>query len=180
VVHFDSTNVVHFESTGDSLLSSLAYRPELLVLDEPFSGLDPLVREELTDGILAASAQEGGTVLVSSHDIEDIERLAEHVSMIDGGRLMLSESTDSLLGRFREVEIIGGAERAGPPPGASGWESSGGRSRFVAPDFSGAASEEVWRARYPGATFRIEPMTLRGIFVVLARTWRGKQEGADA
>ena len=63
-----------------ALLSSLAYRPKLLVLDEPFSGLDPLVREEFVRGVLEVSAQGDWTVLVSSHDIEEVERLADHVA----------------------------------------------------------------------------------------------------
>src|SRR5262245_10394043 len=57
-----------------ALLSSLAYRPKLLVLDEPFSGLDPLVRDEFIRGVLEVSATEQWTVLVSSHDIEEIGR----------------------------------------------------------------------------------------------------------
>jgi ABC-2 type transport system ATP-binding protein len=62
-----------------ALLSSLAYRPKLLVLDEPFSGLDPLVREEFTRGLLEISEAGEWTVFVSSHDIEEVERLADHI-----------------------------------------------------------------------------------------------------
>lgn len=50
-----------------ALVSSLAYRPELIVLDEPFSGLDPLVRDELSEGLLACA--EESTILISSHDL---------------------------------------------------------------------------------------------------------------
>jgi len=59
-----------------ALLASLAFRPELVVLDEPFSGLDPLVRDELTRGLLEASGPREWTVLLSSHDIEEVERPA--------------------------------------------------------------------------------------------------------
>jgi ABC-2 type transport system ATP-binding protein len=59
-----------------ALLSSLAYRPKLVVLDEPFSGLDPLVRDEFIRGLLELTEQEGWTVFVSSHDIEEVQRLA--------------------------------------------------------------------------------------------------------
>jgi ABC-type nitrate/sulfonate/bicarbonate transport system ATPase subunit len=65
-----------------ALLSSLAYRPKLLVLDEPFSGLDPLVRDEFIRGMLEVSAHGEWTVLVSSHDIEEVERLEGRLDAI--------------------------------------------------------------------------------------------------
>src|SRR3954468_6856104 len=79
-----------------ALLSSLAYRPKLLVLDEPFSGLDPLVRDEFIRGVLEVSASGDWTVLVSSHDIEEIERLCDRVALLDHGRLQLNETTEAL------------------------------------------------------------------------------------
>jgi ABC-2 type transport system ATP-binding protein len=88
-----------------SLLSNLAFRPKLIVLDEPFSGLDPLVRDELISGLLEYSESEGWTVFISSHDIDEIERLADHVAIIKEGVLQSSESTDSLLARFRRVIV---------------------------------------------------------------------------
>ncbi len=63
-----------------ALLTSLAYRPRLLVLDEPFSGLDPLVRDEVIRGMLELTEQENWTVLISSHDIDEVERLADWVT----------------------------------------------------------------------------------------------------
>src|SRR5580658_1892841 len=83
-----------------ALLSSMAYRPRLLVLDEPFSGLDPLVREEFVRGVLEASVSGDWTILISSHDIEEVERLADHVILLDRGRLNFSEPAESLQTRF--------------------------------------------------------------------------------
>src|SRR5471030_1151164 len=77
-----------------ALLSSLAYRPKLLVLDEPFSGLDPLVRDEFIQGVLEVSASGDWTVLVSSHDIDEVERLCDRVALLDHGRLQLDEATE--------------------------------------------------------------------------------------
>ena len=70
-----------------ALLISLAYRPRLLVLDEPFSGLDPLARDEFARGLLEASTAGDWTILVSSHDIEEVERLCDWIGIIDAGRL---------------------------------------------------------------------------------------------
>src|SRR5882672_542977 len=108
-----------------ALLSSLAYRPKLLVLDEPFSGLDPLVRDEFIKGVLEVSSQGDWTVLVSSHDIDEVERLADHVAVLEGGRLRLSEPTEVLQGRFRRVEVTGGPEGVGAGRGSLEWERAG-------------------------------------------------------
>lgn len=72
------------------LLVALAYRPELLVLDEPSSGLDPIVRRDILGAILRTIADEGRTVLFSSHLLDEVEQVADHVTMIDRGRVVLS------------------------------------------------------------------------------------------
>src|SRR3954471_10963506 len=74
-----------------ALLTSLAYRPRLLVLDEPFTGLDPLVRDEVIRGALEVSQQEEWTIFISSHDINEVEQLADWVGVIDAGRLNPAE-----------------------------------------------------------------------------------------
>jgi ABC-2 type transport system ATP-binding protein len=163
-----------------ALLSSLAYRPKLLVLDEPFSGLDPLVRHEFAQGVLEVSALGDWTVFVSSHDIEDVERLADRIGMLENGRLRLDESTESLQGRFRGVELTGAPAGAVAPAGALEWGSAGNLTRFIAPDYAGEASERAWREKYPGATLRVTPLTLREIFITLARDGRNAARATAA
>ncbi|MEO5567905.1 MAG: ABC transporter ATP-binding protein [Gemmatimonadaceae bacterium] len=72
------------------LLVALAYRPELLLLDEPSSGLDPVVRRDILEAIMRTIAGEGRTVLFSSHLLDEVERVADHVTMIRDGRIVLS------------------------------------------------------------------------------------------
>ncbi|MEX2182240.1 MAG: ABC transporter ATP-binding protein [Gemmatimonadaceae bacterium] len=72
------------------LLAALAHRPELLVLDEPSSGLDPIVRRDILGAVLRTVAQEGRTVLFSSHLLDEVEEVADHVIMISEGRIILS------------------------------------------------------------------------------------------
>ncbi len=72
------------------LLIALAYRPELLVLDEPSSGLDPIVRRDILGAVIRTIADEGRTVLFSSHLLEEVEQVADHVTMISEGRIVLS------------------------------------------------------------------------------------------
>lgn len=166
-----------------ALLSSLAYRPKLLVLDEPFSGLDPLVRDEFVSGILETSSLGEWTVLVSSHDIEEVERLADHVAVLDRGRLQLSESAESLQARFRRVEVTLNGSSAALMNLPITWllaEQSGGLVRFVDTQFNATATERACRERFPEAAVVAHPMTLREIFVALAKTGRiqAKKEAA--
>ena len=72
------------------LLMALAYRPELLVLDEPSSGLDPIVRRDILGAVIRTIADEGRTVLFSSHLLDEVEQVADHVTMIRGGRIVVS------------------------------------------------------------------------------------------
>src|SRR5437762_12560676 len=72
------------------LLIALAYRPELLVLDEPSSGLDPIVRRDILGAVIRTIADEGRTVLFSSHLLEEVEQVADHVTTISQDKIVLS------------------------------------------------------------------------------------------
>jgi len=80
-----------------ALVSSLAYRPRLLVLDEPFTGLDPLVRDELIEGLVESAEQT--TILLSSHDLTEIESFASHIGYLDQGKLEFGEELSALTAR---------------------------------------------------------------------------------
>jgi ABC-2 type transport system ATP-binding protein len=80
------------------LLTALAYRPELLVLDEPSSGLDPVVRRDILEAIIRTVAEGGRTVLFSSHLLDEVERMADHVVMLQHGRVVLNGRTDEVRG----------------------------------------------------------------------------------
>ncbi len=164
-----------------ALLSSLAYRPKLLVLDEPFSGLDALVRDEFIEGVLEVTALGEWTVVVSSHEIEEVERLADRVAMLDGGRLALDETTEALQARFRRVEVT---LDDGPAAGSAGpehWielETAGRVVRFVETRFEREKTEAECRSRWPAARVTAHAMALRDIFKVLARQGRKVREAA--
>lgn len=157
-----------------ALVSSLAYRPRLLVLDEPFSGLDPVVRDDLVRGVLELAGEERWSVLISSHDLDEVERLVDDVGFIDAGRLVLMEPLASLHARFRRVEVTMNETASSPHPHA-GWidlHAAGRLVRFVMTDYSGAASDREVAAAFPAASFEAHPMTLREIFVAVARHQR--------
>lgn len=86
------------------LLSALAYRPELLVLDEPSSGLDPIVRRDILGAVIRTIADEGRTVLFSSHLLHEVEEVADHVTMIHQGRIVVSAP----LAEIRESRRVDG------------------------------------------------------------------------
>src|SRR5256714_1962603 len=86
------------------ILIALAYRPDLLVLDEPSSGLDPIVRRDILGAIIRTIAHEGRTVLFSSHLLEEVEQVADHVTMINKGRIVLSAP----LAEIREAHRVNG------------------------------------------------------------------------
>ena len=73
---------------------ALAYRPSLIVLDEPFSGLDPLVRDELIEGLLDRAPET--TIFLSSHDLAEIESFASHIGYVEQGRMLFSEEMSAL------------------------------------------------------------------------------------
>lgn len=81
------------------LLAALAHRPPLLLLDEPSSGLDPVVRRDIVDAILRTVADEGRTVLFSSHLLDEVERVADHVTVLNRGRISLSAPLDEVKSR---------------------------------------------------------------------------------
>lgn len=158
-----------------ALLYSLAYRPKLVVLDEPFSGLDALVRDEFLTGLLELTETEGWTVWISSHDIEEVERFADRVAVLNAGRVDLEEDVEALQARFREIEVVFDGEVPAVGSGELGMDvrTAGRTLRFVDPKYEEHRSLSALRERFPTA-LRIEErtMSLRGIFVALARNYR--------
>jgi ABC-2 type transport system ATP-binding protein len=158
------------------LLSSLAYRPRLLVLDEPFSGLDPLVREELIGGMLEITEQEGWTVFISSHDMDEVERLADTVGVINEGVLHFSENIDLLKGRFHRVTVDGitgqNFQRESLPPNWLGLEADDNRLRFVDEKWNGSESIQRLKEKFPQAQLTETPLGLRDILITLLAHYR--------
>ena len=155
-----------------ALAVSLAYRPRLIILDEPFSGLDPLVRDQMIEALLEPDGER--TVFVSSHDLEEIESLADHVGFLNHGKLIASEPIEELQQRHREVEVpLVRSITVEPSPSWRLLERGESMLRFVETDYREAATEAAWRERLPdGAVVTATPATLRRIFAVLAKEGR--------
>lgn len=158
-----------------ALLLALAFRPRLLILDEPFTGLDPLVKEEFLDSLLEITAQSEWTIFFATHDMDEVEKVADRVAIIEEGRLQVNEPLDALQARFRRVEVLGGDSPA-TAPGALEAESVEGRLRYVTPAFAG--DEAALAQRHPGARVEVAPMSLREIFLTLAREHQRRKRQA--
>jgi ABC-2 type transport system ATP-binding protein len=85
------------------LLLALSFNPELIVLDEPTSGLDPIVRRDFIENIVAEIAEEGKTVLFSSHIVEEVERVADYVGIMDEGQLLMVSTIDDIKLSYKRV-----------------------------------------------------------------------------
>jgi ABC-2 type transport system ATP-binding protein len=157
-----------------ALVSSLAYHPSLILLDEPFSGLDALVRDEFIEGLLERAA--GTTILVSSHDLAEVENFASHVGYMDAGRLQCSEETTALYDRYREIEVTFVDTPQLPSQWPDNWSKprmSGAVVRFVENRFDAHRTPAAISECFPAAlNVSINPMPLREIFVSLARQSR--------
>ena len=164
-----------------AMASALAFRPSLLVLDEPFAGLDPLVRDELMEGLLDRAPET--TIFLSSHDLAEIESFSSHVGYLEQGRLLFSEEMDVLAGRFREVTVtLEGAGFSGGilPPSWLQYEASASMVRFVESAWRGEESQAELGKRFPGArSLEVEAMPLRAIFLVIAKQRRGRDAAGE-
>ncbi len=157
-----------------SLACALPFRPRVLILDEPFSGLDPLVRDEFMERLLHQAGDM--TILISSHELSEIEGVTTHVGFIDQGRLLFQESMADLSDRFRQVRITLDSPGSVPDPAPEGWLQpalAGNVLSFVDSRFTESRLAGNVAALFTGVrSIDVEPIALRTIFTALARESR--------
>ncbi len=148
-----------------SLLLAISHEPELLILDEPTAGLDPIAREEFLDGVLRTVVQRGQTVLFSSHTLSDVQRMADTVGIIDDGELLAHRPVDELLAgtkRIRAVLQDGHLPRAAPQQTI--WQRVQRREWLLTvKDFSPEVVQQV-RESNPVETVEVTDLGLEEIF----------------
>jgi ABC-2 type transport system ATP-binding protein len=158
-----------------ALACALPFRPAVLILDEPFSGLDPLVRDEFMERLLHQAGDM--TILISSHELSEIEGVTTHVGFIDQGRLLFQESMTELSDRFRQVRVTLDFPGTLPVPPPDGWLQpmmAGNVVSFVDSRFTESRLAESIAARFKGVkNIEVQPVALRNIFTTLARESRG-------
>ena len=157
-----------------SLLLALARRPEVLILDEPTTGLDAVSKQQVFTELLKAVENGERTVLISSHGLSDIERFTDHVGMIKNGQLLLEGRTDEIVDRYRLVEFFtnNGAGLQNPAPGGliilkcneNRWHALLDRN----------SDAQNWLQTNGAQQISLTRLTLEELFVALAR-----EEGAE-
>ena len=89
------------------LVLALSQQPDLLILDEPLSGLDPSIADEVLRILVGDFMKEGRTIFMSSNQVSDVERVADQIGVLDTGRLILSSNADDLRASFRNIRVVG-------------------------------------------------------------------------
>jgi ABC-2 type transport system ATP-binding protein len=159
-----------------SLVLAVAVRPRLLLLDDPTSGLDPLVRREVLEGVLESVPAEGGAVVYASHLIHDVERIADQVTVLDEGQSILEGDLEKIKERVRRVVAVFEGE---PPqvPSLPGLVSLGRDNRTLSVVADGANGELEQVLHQAGAiNVTVEPLPLEEILVACLKG-SGREEG---
>ena len=155
-----------------ALALALAHDPELLILDEPTSGLDPHVRREFMESMVDRAVT-GRTVLISSHQIAEVERVADMVAIIHQGRVRLMDSMINLKDTVSEVTIslddpLIALPRLGGTAEVLSEQSSGRQRRMIVRGFDHVAQESI-ESRFGVINVRSRPASLEEVFIACTR-----------
>ncbi len=146
------------------LLATLAHRPDLLLLDEPSSGLDPMVRREILSAIIRTVADEGRTVLFSSHLLDEVERVADRVAMIHQGKLVLDATLEDIKDTHHRL-VIRYTNGQAVKPDFPGMLSSQGRGNEWTVVFQGKLDKVKARLGDGAEILQVDSPSLEEIFV---------------
>ena len=139
---------------------TLCARPEVLILDEPVDGLDPVMRRQVMSLILSDVAEHGTTVLISSHNLRELEDVCDHVGIMDHGKMLLEKSLADMQGMTHKLQIVGDA-----PQGLDVLhESASGRLKTLIVRGQAADITAQAAAANP-AYFDLLPLSLEEIFI---------------
>ena len=139
---------------------SICTRPELLVLDEPVDGLDPVMRRQVLSVVLSDVAQQGTTVLISSHNLRELEDICDHVGIMDHGKMLLQRSLADMQGSTVKLQLVGDAPEGLEILHAS---QSGRLNTLVIRGTAQEVTEKV--AATAPAYFDVLPLSLEEIFI---------------
>lgn len=160
-----------------SLLLAIGHDPQVLVLDEPMSGLDPLAREQFLEGVLMSGMTRDGqprTTLFSSHSLADVRRVADEIALMHEGKLLLHSPIDELLERTKRLRAVleddADLARAttDPPPGTV-WQQVNGREWLLTVRDFGPDRLEFLHARNRIAHLDVQDVTLEDVFKDVVR-----------
>ncbi len=159
------------------LASALAFRPPLLILDEPLGGLDPAIRDDVLEGLIDRATDT--TILISTHELSDIEGFATHVAFMEHGVLLFADEIDRLTERIREVRAVTPAPSGRTVDMPRSWLAPNHKGRtleFIDQEFTNEADlrERLAAAGLSVEQLEVRPLSLRETAVALMRA-RGKE-----
>jgi ABC-2 type transport system ATP-binding protein len=148
------------------LLLAISRGAELLILDEPTDGLDPAATEDVLRELMAIAASSGTTMFFSSHQLSEVDLIADHIGIIDQGRMIVSGSLDDLKVQYARLQVVVPDPAGLPKQWVDGVESLRGEGRMVSILASRNVDGIVDQARsIPGALVERFPVTLKEIFL---------------
>ena len=147
------------------LILALAHRPDLLLLDEPMAGLDAVSKQEVFQEIFDAVQDENRSVLISSHDLHDLERITDHIGFLNRGKMLFEGPTADIVNRYRLIDATS-SETLPQLPGGRVISRENGRTRILL-DLAQSSVDSL-----PGHGIQVvsaTPVTLEELFVMLVR-----------
>ncbi|MBY0497311.1 MAG: ABC transporter ATP-binding protein [Cyanobacteria bacterium] len=154
-----------------AMLLALCRGAGLLLLDEPTSGLDPAMAEEVLQSLVGHVATEGATMFFSSHQLAEVEQIADHVAIIDRGQTVVSGALDDLRSQYQRIQLVFDADAPEIRVHAPGTHRVQRKGRVVTilSSSGGAAVLDELRGYRP-SSFDVSPVTLKDIFLESVRT----------
>ena len=156
-----------------ALLCALAAQPKVLLMDEPFSGMDVVVKDDILRGLLATAGASGTTVLIASHDIAEVESVLTHVAILTAGTLRTHGTMEQLRERYRRVTMVASEAALTAFAGEQEWlevERAGRVVRIVADGARTPMDASMLARRFPEAeSITIDDLSLRELFSSVVR-----------
>jgi len=162
--------------TKSALIAAMAQRSRLLILDEPTIGLDPVILDELLRLLVADCTADGRTIFLSTHQLREIEQIADHIGIMDRGKILLEGPLDDIRARFRRLTVTG-ASLPTTSPSILSTKRQAHAMQYILQSSPEAFSAELISN---GATIvESDPLSLTEIFLELCRTTENKEASRE-
>ncbi|WP_396223957.1 ATP-binding cassette domain-containing protein [Gemmatimonas sp.] len=160
-----------------ALVCALAANPAVLILDEPFAGIEVATRDTIVRGLVTAASETGMTVMLASHDVDEVATLLTHAAVLVSGALQVFGSTESIGERFSRITMVGSDLQLRTLSSEQPWNSverSGRLVRVVADAIHTPVDRSMLERRYADATsVEVEPISLREVVALCTRDAAG-------
>lgn len=153
-----------------AFLMAIGHRPRLLILDEPAGGLDPVVRQQFLESLIELLNETGTTIVLSSHQLQELERIAEYIGIVENGRMVLETELEILRSQVRRVVLMGDHSLRFQPAEEALLEcvERPGYLELVYRNWQ-EHQADILAERYPKSSLQVQALSLEDIFVLLQK-----------